>query len=83
MYSSISSKLYIVKKISEWTIIFLVGEIWREENKQNLQIRHVAALTTRVIQGVELVCWPTKNRPICGFDLWRIGQHNRDRIHYR
>ena len=32
---------------------FLVGEIWREENKQNLQIRHVAASTTRVNQGVE------------------------------
>jgi uncharacterized membrane protein (DUF4010 family) len=32
---------------------FFSGEIWREENKQNLQIRHVAALTTRVIQGVE------------------------------
>ncbi|MGC1644355.1 MAG: hypothetical protein WA741_00880, partial [Candidatus Sulfotelmatobacter sp.] len=32
---------------------FFSGEIWREENKQNLQIRHVAALTTRIIQGVE------------------------------
>jgi hypothetical protein len=30
-----------------------VGEIWREENKQNLQIRHVAASTTRVNQGVQ------------------------------
>ena len=52
MYSHISSKIYIVKKINEWTI-FLVGEIWREENKHNLQIRHVAASTTRVNQGVQ------------------------------
>ena len=52
MYSSISSKLYIVKKISEWTI-FLVGKSGGKKDKQNLQIRHVAALTTRVIQGVE------------------------------
>jgi hypothetical protein len=33
--------------------LFLVGEIWREENKQNLQIRHVAASATRVNQGFE------------------------------
>jgi hypothetical protein len=52
MYSSISSKTYIVKKINEWTI-FVVGEIWREENKHNLQIRHVAASTPRVNQGVQ------------------------------
>jgi CRP-like cAMP-binding protein len=32
---------------------FLVGEIWREENEHNLQIRHVAASTPRVNQGVQ------------------------------
>ena len=32
---------------------FKVGEIWREENKHNLQIRHVAASTPRVNQGVQ------------------------------
>jgi hypothetical protein len=32
---------------------FLVGEIWREENKQNLQICHAAAPPTRVNQGLE------------------------------
>jgi hypothetical protein len=50
MYSNISSKIYIVKKINEWTI-FLVGEIWREENKHNLQIRHVAASRPASIKG--------------------------------
>jgi len=32
---------------------FKVGEIWREENKHNLQICHVAASTPRVNQGVQ------------------------------
>lgn len=53
MYSNISSKFYIVKKTVSGPALFLVGEIWREENKQNLQIRHVAASTTRVNQGFE------------------------------
>lgn len=33
--------------------------------------------------SARLVCWPTKNRTIYGFDLWRVRQLNRDRIHYR
>jgi hypothetical protein len=52
MYSSISSKIYIVKKIVSGPV-FLAGEIWREENRHNLQIRHVAASTPRVNQGVQ------------------------------
>ena len=50
-YSSISSKIYMVKKI----IVdrhFFWAEIC-EENKQNLQICHVTASATRVNQGVE------------------------------
>jgi hypothetical protein len=46
MYSSISSKIYIVKKINE-RISFFWG--W----DQNLQICHAATSATRVNQGVE------------------------------
>ena len=53
MYSSISSKIYTVKKIMSGSAFFLVREIWREENKQNLQICHAATSATRVNQGVE------------------------------
>jgi hypothetical protein len=37
----------------------------------------------RTGHAAELVCWPTKNRSIDGFDLWRIVQHDRDWINYR
>ena len=54
MYSSISSKIYIVKKIMSGPALFFSGgDSGRKENNQNLQIRHVAASTTRVNQGVE------------------------------
>jgi hypothetical protein len=53
MYSSISSKIYIVKKNNEWIQHFFVREIWCEKNKQNLQIRHEPASAARVNQGVE------------------------------
>jgi hypothetical protein len=52
MYSSVSSKIYTVKKIMSGPAFFM-GEIWREENKQNLQICHAATSETRVNQGVE------------------------------
>ena len=45
MYSSISSKLYIVKKIMSGSVFFGGG--------QNLQICHAATSATRVNQGVE------------------------------
>ncbi len=64
MYSSISSKIYTVKKIMSEPCIFLVGEIWREENKQNLQICHAATSATRVNQGVEP--WVLQ-RPLASF----------------
>ena len=53
MYSSISSKIYIVKKIMSGPVFILAGEIWRDEYKQNLQIRHAATSATPVNQGLE------------------------------
>ena len=47
MYSIISSKIYIVKKINERISFFGGG------GDQNLQICHAATSATRVNQGVE------------------------------
>ena len=46
MYSSISSKIYIVKKIMSGSVFFGGWD-------QNLQICHAATSATRVNQGVE------------------------------
>src|SRR5580704_5018681 len=48
MYSSISSKIYIVKKIMSGSAFS-----WGVGRDQNLQICHAATSATRVNQGVE------------------------------
>lgn len=56
---------------------FKVGEIWREENKHNLQICHVAASTPRVNQGVQP--WVSQ-RPLARFFKQHPEQAERIRL---
>jgi hypothetical protein len=63
MYSTISSKVYIVKKI-------MSGSVFFGGRDQNLQICHAATSATRVNQGVEP--WVSQ-RPLarcCGYADW-------------
>ena len=48
-YSTISSKILLVKKITTWELVFL-----KMEREANLQIYHAPAPANRVDQGLEL-----------------------------